>query len=1252
MSAEQGDQVGLSADARDHARVYQAGRDLYVNHAVPARSGYLQQVRRLAPEVLRDRDAELAELAAFCTAPDGPAYAWWRAGPWAGKSALMSWFVLHPPPGVRVVSFFVTARFAGSSDRGAFLDNLSVQLAELLAEPAPTGLPEAVREGYLLDLLDRAAGWCADRGERLVLLVDGLDEDRGVCVGPDAHSIAALLPDRPGHGMRVLVAGRPNPPIPTDVPHRHPLRDPAVVRTLAVSPHAQAVRHDANGELRRLLDGTDLQRDLLGLLTAAVGGLSGADLTELTGADQWQVEEHLHTVSGRTFLTQASRWRPEDGPQVYVLGHEELQQSARHYLGPARLAGYRRRLHDWADGYRRRGWPEGTPEYLLRGWFRLLRDTGEVDRMVACGTDQVRHDRMLDLSGGDVTALEEIRTAQDAVLAAGEPDLVTLARLAVHARQLDQRNTRIPRELPAVWVALGHPARADALARSIGDESRRNAALREIATTFSRGGDTGQAEKAALAIADEHTRSRALWFLAGDLVDAGRFDRAASIADAIPQATERARSFASIADARLRSGDPAGGMAAAGRAEEAALRIDEPGEQARALADLALLVAGQGGAARAGDLVRRAEVAADRVAKADERVWILVRLASRWLESGDVERARRVADQAAATALSTTATERRRTDFAALAAVLLALGDGRQVDAVVRLVSEAGQPAETARLVPVLAKAGDWTRATAIAESIMEDAARVTAFTALAGVADMAGDAAGARHWLHRAEAVARPLGDPHRGPVALVALARELARQGDHVRAGVLAEAIADAVQRVETLCLVARLAGGAGQGDAARSLAARAAAVSETVDGDPSARGRIKAEVVSAAISAGDSDSATAIARTIGDPGARADALTRVAAALVRSGDAGGARRLAHLAEAAYRSAGGPQDGTSARMARVTGLAASGAVEAAEAAADSLVDPDERAWALYALARWLGSATGEPAPALIERARTAARAIDREDRRSRILLNLSELARNRPLPAASSTRAVHIWLPSMRQLSARVEKLVAAGDLAGARQSVRQAEPWARALPDPDERQHAIGVLTRLHGLAGDIDSAEALSRGIERRYDRVDALTGLALAVAAAGDPGRAEAMARRNLEPSDQAHVLTELAKVVAVTGPPEHAEALTRSIPDGRRRDVGLTGVAEVLARAGHLDRAEAVARSIVGPFEQAKALTAVAEHADPGRARRLVALALRLGDWFIPLELLPRVDPAACLAVADEYFRLNPDQAASSSPAG
>ncbi len=179
-----------------------AGRDLTISYVLQearqvARSAYLEQVRRIAPPALLGRDSELAELAEFCLAPDGPSYAWWQAAPWAGKSALLSTFVLLPPPEVarqaRIVSFFITARLAAQDTREAFTQVVVEQLAELLGQSLSTTLPEATRDAYLLDLLSQAARECQDAGRRLVLVVDGLDEDRGVTkpLGRAQHSRAA-----------------------------------------------------------------------------------------------------------------------------------------------------------------------------------------------------------------------------------------------------------------------------------------------------------------------------------------------------------------------------------------------------------------------------------------------------------------------------------------------------------------------------------------------------------------------------------------------------------------------------------------------------------------------------------------------------------------------------------------------------------------------------------------------------------------------------------------------------------------------------------------------------------------------------------------------------------------------------------------------------------------------------------------------------------------------------------------------------
>ncbi|MEV0926528.1 hypothetical protein AB0I99_15645, partial [Streptomyces spongiicola] len=543
-------------------------------------------MERIAPPLLRDRDAELAELAAFCLEEQRAPYVWWQAGPWAGKSALLSTFVLNPPKpltarGVQLVSFFITARLASQDTREAFTTALTEQLCALLGVDLPVGGGEAARETALLDLLADAAAACQEAGGRLVLVVDGLDEDRGVTTGPTAHSIAALLPSRPAAGMRVIVAGRPNPPIPDDVPDWHPLRDAGIIRLVGDSPHARDLQRLGQSELKRLLAGSPVEQDLLGLLTAARGGLSGPDLRELTGTDLVSVEDILHTITGRTFTRRLPHWAPDDGPQAYLLGHEELHNAACHYLGPDRLTHYRNRLHTWADSYRTPAdsqppWPPHTPEYLLTGYPRMLETTSDTHRLTALAIDPARHDRMLDLSGGDTAALTEIETCQDLLLSSPQPDLYALARLSHHRGQLEFRNAHIPTELPAVWATLGQPNRAEALARTLTEPGRQAEALAVVAGAAAEAGDhtrarelATEAERIARTITNPGRQAEALAVVAGAVAEAGDHTRAERIARTVTEPYRQAEALAVVAGAVAEAGDHT-------RAERIARTVTEP----------------------------------------------------------------------------------------------------------------------------------------------------------------------------------------------------------------------------------------------------------------------------------------------------------------------------------------------------------------------------------------------------------------------------------------------------------------------------------------------------------------------------------------------------------------------------------------------------------------------------------------------------------------------------------------------------
>ncbi|AXX31659.1 hypothetical protein KCV87_34275 [Actinosynnema pretiosum subsp. pretiosum] len=514
---------------------------------------YEKQVAELAPDVLEDRESELALLAAFCAEelPEEGGYLWWRAGAWAGKSALLSWFVLNPPPGVRVVSFFVTSRLPGQNDRRGFVDSVLDQLHALAGLPARSDLAEATREPYLLHLLTSVADRVRAGGERFVLVVDGLDEDQGVTGSPDAHSIAALLPRT---GVRVVVSGRPNPELPDDVPPHHPLRGSARVEELMPAPRAEAVRDTMTRDLTRLLRGNRVQRDLLGFVTAASGWLTAGDLAELTGASRWQVENELRTVAGRSFTR-----RPDEEP-VHLLAHERLHSLAVEML-ERDLPAYRDRIQEWADSYRERGWPESTPRYLLRGHARMLIANGDVRRALDHVTDVRRYELAASVFGGNQVAIEEIEAAQALLFAAEEPDLAALARLSVHGTSLRWSGHWIPTALPQAWAAVGRFDHAESLIALMDSSVGRVFALLGVARQNHEAGRGEQATRLLDVIESMVRMVNQFWGvrLYTDLVElsllTGEHDRAWRVVADVQRDKARAELCAVVALGLLEAGE-------------------------------------------------------------------------------------------------------------------------------------------------------------------------------------------------------------------------------------------------------------------------------------------------------------------------------------------------------------------------------------------------------------------------------------------------------------------------------------------------------------------------------------------------------------------------------------------------------------------------------------------------------------------------------------------------------------------------
>jgi thioredoxin-like negative regulator of GroEL len=1156
-----------------------AGGDIAVavtgdhNHVLltpPVRSAYWEQVRRIAPPRLVDREEESAELSAFCTADSGPAYAWWRAGAWAGKTALLSWYALHPPQGVRIVPFFITARLGAQNDVAAYVDVVLEQLAELSGEALPAHLTVATREAHLLYLYGAAARACAERGERLVLLVDGLDEDRGVTTGPDAHSIASLLPTRPEAGMRVLVAGRLNPPLPGDVPEDHPLRDPAIVRTLAPSPYARAIRAEAERELKRLIEGGGLEHDLLGLVAVAGGGLTAEDLAALTGAVPYRVRDVLSTRAGRTFGLRVN---------VYLLGHEELQSQAEEMLGTSEMDLYRAKLHAWAEEWRGRGWPEETPEYLLRGYFRMLRSTGDLERMLRCGADTRRQERMLVLTGSDASAVTEIHLTEDLIMERGARRPLDSLRLAIHRERLVDRSAGAPDSLPHAWALAGQTGRAVALARSLPDGHRRVMGLAAVADVLLERGDRdgalellAEAEPAARLGEGQDRDDMARCTVADLLARAGQFDSAAALARTVSTQYRAVHTYVQVGKACL----------AAQRWDLAQDLVDgAPNEGCRTGMENTVIAAH----AAAG---RHAE--AEAMARATEpgaRAGALATLASALRESGQRQRADALCAEAVAWARDHVAPD---------------------------------------EVVNLLAGADEFDQAEAFLAGLHGEADHWEATEELAGWLAWAGQ-------LDRAEALLDPVG-PGRQHHVLREVAQARAKAGRYEQAEELARQIPAADVARATLCSIVRIMADGGEADRAEALA-------RTLGPRPEGPSALY-EVVESLAQSGDPDRARTLADSLAHPVEHTHASVEVAAALARAGRREEAARLLLDVESRTRVLH-PLTAARKLGLAATALAEAGYPEAALAVLDGTealvadhrsepdASPGEYSSSLRALVA-ARTATGEP-----DRAeRLAGRALDDVERRYLLVPVVRAWARSGEVARAEAVMRAEAEADSiLGGILAPLEVPFARG-LAEAGH-VARAEAYVRENPQPRGRTSALCELAVTLTEAGHTDRARRIVDEVitlQGEYDRPSTmeLSALVRALAAAGETEAAQAALDAMPPPgppSGSAWYIGPIAVAEALTALGHHKRALEtlRTIEDPYDRARGMLALVDVLAESGECAHAEALAGvSVPAAVSRAWARIAAAT-TDGEQARRLTALALQGGEWVSALPALLKQTP-------------------------
>ncbi|MFE5889601.1 hypothetical protein ACFQ6E_11795 [Streptomyces sp. NPDC056462] len=1133
-----------------------------------ARSPYLHLVRQIVPEGLKDRDEELRQLVAFCREPEpSHGYLFWKAGPWAGKTALLSSFVLDPPREAEIVSFFITRRFPGQSDHGAFLNVVIEQLATLLGEPIPPNLVPESRPAHFLELLDAAAKACRGRGKHLVVVVDGLDEDTGAA----QHSIAALLPHRPPTGVRIVASGRS---IPADVPPGHPLRRSEQI--LAPSVHAEGIRIAAEPQLDRLLQGDKTEQQLLGLIAAAGGGLDGEDLSELTNRRLSEVQETLRSSSGRVITRKsvASPIRSAASREIYLLGHEELQQAAVKGFGREGIQEYREQLHAWAELYRGLSWPTDTPEYLLRGYFSMLQADGDLSRMADCALDVARHDRLFEVTGGDVAALAEISATQDAFLSGNEPDLRVLTLLSLRKEQITGRNSDIPSNLPAVWALTGKPERAEALARSIPVRGRQLVALAAVIRALNDRQDDAYVHAlveevvafAATVHVSDRGASSGLIEVSIAVAKAGYLEEAYKVAAAIADLLDRSSALAGVA----RAAAEAGQIDFAERTARSVSADDRLG-MVRAQQEIAEALAGTD-AIRARAAARRADTIAHSITDPLQGPWALARAASTLAAVGLNRRAATVAERMENLARSR-ATYVRQDHFA-------------------------GQLGDAAK---AWAQAGRAERAHAVAAEAEHIARSITT-----------GDVYESLAWGHvvrawgavgepgRAEQAARSITDQRTRLLDLAAVAPAWAEEGDFDRA----EEIIRSIGR-----------------------STHSSGVSDAVD-------RATAQVVQILTAAGEIARAEEITKIITDPGQRAREMAEVACAWAEAGEAARARAVGRMAEELARGSTNPSRMLWDLERVVDSLAASGHMAEARVIArrtwdlaNRLPDPTNQ---VRTLSRTAGAVV---AIEVVQRAEKVARTITDPHELASAHKEIA-MAWGR-LEDFDRAEDILSDIPESDGLPWAWQEVAWSAARTG---DFDRAEELALSITMAESPEHAVAVVAhtlagvaRAAAQAGEADRATALlgradqcARDAADPLERARELSEVARAWADMGEVDRARVTA------------LDAEAIMVGFSDALLRSRDSAGLGWDHEMADWTWSTVAPACAAAGDIAHAEEIAWNLVEPAYRADALVGVAEYAGPTQAHRLVAHALQTGRWQRTISALATMAPSVLTDIAQE----------------
>lgn len=930
---------------------------IYATDAV----GYWADIGNLAPAELLDRDNDLAELATFATCNATGDDAWWgyEAKPLAGKTAILTWFALHPPRGVTPIIHAIRSTRADTTTRIGALTALYAQLARVAGRdvvPQPTGTRVDV---YRTEALIEEAVACCQAltpPTRLVIIIDGIDEDAYYDTLTGRHdqpSILSALPATLPPGAHVLIARRSNPALPNDLNTgangaAHPLHSRTVWRVLTDSAHSKDnIDPTTIDDLMRPRGGSDYGYEIAAYLTAAAAPLTISDLTALiqqgrpdARANPVAIQDLINATPGRNLDNALTPLRGRGG---FVLGHDTVRariieclattprpddsddDRAAHVAWEHRaLAPWRTRIRAWANTYAEQGWPDDTPDYALSSAYRaLLQDADGADEgntlqdLADVLTNPRRIRTIRNIQGTDIATLTQLHETEGWALGRSEFDednVYHLARLIHTDEHLTTSAQLIPWALPGIYARLAKPAIATNLANAIPDLGKRVRALAETAQGWTAMGYVDQARivadqclLAAADITDDLSRAHAMAGVAQALARAGCVNQAREGAQQGRNALYSAGITAPWDESTLMKGfveialGVARALADVGQGDLAldlAMMTPEPENQAGALVRITQALTNGGHVDYAHNAIDLALETINRIDDPIERVASLATTSRSLNDAGYLNEAAQAADRTLSTDLESLEPWRRTRVLTDIAPALVAVGRTDQILAMIRNVNDREErDAVVGSIAQALAQSEHVGISIKMSQDITDLNVQARVLAKAARFLSTDGDKELALKTASRALAASQSAAHPWDRWFSVSETAIALATAGDVEQALSVAGDIADPLVRVSTISGIVHALAAAGNTDQALQVAA-------DID-DLQVRVSATSAVVRALAVVGQVTEAIDAARDIVDLPVRAELLTDMALALTDAGDTAQALRVAEEARNAALAA-----------------------------------------------------------------------------------------------------------------------------------------------------------------------------------------------------------------------------------------------------------------------------------------------------------------------------------------------------------